>query len=267
MPSGKVVWPGAAIAQQSSAPAASGPIDLLSTPKCLGGGAPHPRRADPCSFGAKQPRVRDLGWFDRAYASRLGRRYATFRAAFASLLERNAQPTIVETGCVREKNDYSAGYSTVLFGELLRHSGGRLFTVDLSAKNIALCRRLTRRYADLIEYNIGDSVEFLRAWDLAHSGVAIDLLYLDSFDYPLADDPAGRAASQLHCRNELDAALPALAANALVLIDDDDLPGGGKPLLAKRRLAELGWTCLLDDYQTLWRAPTVTGPAASSSAD
>ena len=218
-------------------------------------------------FGNRESDPRDLGWFDRAYASRLGRRYATFRAAFASLLERDARPTIVETGCVREKNDYSAGYSTVLLGELLRRTGGRLFTVDLSAKNIALCRRLTRRYAGLIEYSVGDSVEFLRAWVLAHPGAAIDLLYLDSFDYPPADDPAGREASQLHCRNELEAAFPALSANALVLIDDGDLPGGGKPLLAKRRLAELGWTCLLDDYQTLWRAPGVSGSAASSAAD
>jgi len=82
--------------------------------------------------------------------------------------------------------------------------------------------------------------------------VPIDLLYLDSFDYPEGPDDALRDASQQHCRNELEAALPFLAPSAIVLIDDGDLPGGGKPRLAKERLAQLGWTCVLDEYQTLW---------------
>jgi hypothetical protein len=209
----------------------------------------------------------DLVWFDRAYAGRLGKRCATFRAAFAALLEPGANRTIVETGCVREKNDYSAGYSTVVFGEFLRRSGGRLFTVDISAQNIALCRRLTRRYSKIIAYHVGDSVAFLRSWPSARPGFTIDLLYLDSFDYPLDHDVAGREASQRHCLGELEAALPLLAANGLVLIDDSDLPGGGKPLLAKRKLVELGWNCVLDDYQTLWRAPALGARHASSSAD
>jgi hypothetical protein len=42
------------------------------------------------------------------------------------------------------------------------------------------------------------------------------------------------------------------------LIDDGALPGGGKPLLAKQRLRDLGWTCLIDAYQTLW-TPTALG--------
>jgi hypothetical protein len=81
------------------------------------------------------------------------------------------------------------------------------------------------------------------------------LLYLDSWDYPVGADDGSRAASQEHCLGELDAALPSLHARSLVLIDDGDLPGGGKPLLAKRRLADLGWSPLVDAYQTLWSAP------------
>jgi hypothetical protein len=46
--------------------------------------------------------VKDLAWFERAYQARLGKRYRTFRAAFALLLERTGpNRAIVETGCVR----------------------------------------------------------------------------------------------------------------------------------------------------------------------
>ena len=193
-----------------------------------------------------------LSWFAATYEKRLGRRYRTMAGALELLLARSGPGrTLVETGCVRERNDYSAGYSTVVFGDVLARHGGTLHTVDLSAKNMALCRRLSKRYAAHIDYHVGDSVAFLAAWGTQH-GVPIDLLYLDSFDYPEGPDEAARAASQAHCRSELDAALPSLAPAAVVLIDDGDLPGGGKPRLAKERLAALGWTCVLDDYQTLW---------------
>jgi len=227
----------------------------------------HPAEG-PRSSRDKQAVVRDLAWFDRAYQARLGKRYRTFRAAFALLLERTGpNRAIVETGCVREKNDYSAGYSTVLFGEFLERGGGRLFTVDLSPQNMALCRRITRRYQRWISYHVGDSIAFLAAWAMTQPRVEIDLLYLDSFDYELEPNrDAAREASQRHCLGELEAALPSLARHALVLIDDGDLPGGGKPRLAKRRLAELGWTCVLDDYQTLWSAPSASGASIPSSS-
>jgi hypothetical protein len=200
-------------------------------------------------------------WFERSYGARLGMRSVTFREAIELLCERTSgeNRTIVETGCVRERNDYSAGYSTVIFAGLVERFGGHVHTVDLSARNMALCRRVTRRWSQLISYNVGDSAQYLRAWPAATQGQPIDLLYLDSWDYPLAagsDGDGSRAASQVHCLAELEAALPSLHEASLVLIDDGDLPGGGKPLLAKRRLAELGWTRVIDAYQTLWSAPS-----------
>jgi hypothetical protein len=117
-----------------------------------------------------------------------------------------------------------------------------------------LCRRVTRRYAESITYEVADSIAFLKAWGTKGNGRRIDLLYLDSWDYPIEADDDSRAASQEHCLGELDAALPYLHDRSLVLIDDGDLPGGGKPRFAKRRLEELGWECELDAYQTLWSA-------------
>jgi hypothetical protein len=200
-----------------------------------------------------------LAWFREAYAPRLGRRYESFAVAFAMLLARSgADRTIVETGCIREKDDYSAGYSTVLFGELLRRFGGRLYSVDRDERNVALARRLTKRYAKLVAFAVSDSIAYLQAWPAAQAGRTIDLLYLDSFDYPLRPEDGSPEASQRHCLGELEAALPSLHERSIVLIDDGDLPGGGKPRLAKRRLAELGWTCVIDDYQTLW-TPVTSG--------
>lgn len=199
-------------------------------------------------------------WFARTYGSRLGMRSVTFEECIRLLCERSGPDrTIVETGCVRERNDYSAGYSTVIFADLAERYGGHVFTVDLSERNMVLCRRLTRRWSKRISYNVGDSVTYLRAWPIRESGRRIDLLYLDSWDYPVGgSDDGSREASQRHCLAELEAALPALGPASLVLIDDGALPGGGKPLLAKQRLRDLGWTCLIDAYQTLW-TPTALG--------
>jgi hypothetical protein len=38
-------------------------------------------------------------------------------------------------------------------------------------------------------------------------------------------------------------------------MDDNMLPGGGKPRMAKKALSKLGYRCLLDSQQTLWRLP------------
>lgn len=196
-------------------------------------------------------------WFARAYGARLGMRSVTFHEAIRLLCERSGSGrTIVETGCVRERNDYSAGYSTVIFADLTERFGGEVFTVDLSARNMEFCRRVTRRWAKHITYTVGDSAAYLRDWPAREAGRRIDLLYLDSWDYPVGGpDDGAREASQRHCLAEFEAALPALGSASLVLIDDGALPGGGKPLLAKQRMAALGWTCLIDAYQTLWTAP------------
>ena len=193
-----------------------------------------------------------LDWFAKKYEQKLGPRFATFSRALELLLERSgSNRAIVETGCVREKNDFSAGYSSVLFGEFLERYGGHLHSVDISERNVVICRKLMRRYARFATVYQSDSIAFLRDWPRLSGDAPIDLLYLDSLDYPVYNE-FPREESQQHCLGELEAALSSLSTNAIVLIDDSDLPGGGKPLLAKQRLAELGWHNEIDGYQTLW---------------
>jgi len=210
---------------------------------------------------------------------RLGLRLPTMALALDLLAERGGT-NILETGCARQVDNWEGdGMSTLVFGEWASAHGGHLTTVDADPGNLATCRGITGPWADWITYVQDDSVHYLGT----HMG-RVDLLYLDSYDYPLIDllelvggfaDFAGNvqklhalgddwivanhwgiiADAQTHAEREMRAALPLLHARSLVLIDDASLPGGGKARLARKVLADAGWTCRLDAYQTLWEKP------------
>ena len=216
-------------------------------------------------------------WFEQAYRDRCGGRFATLKLALNWFVQTHGQ-TIVETGCVRHVGDFGAGYSTVLFAELLYQRGGFLFSVDCSPTNVELASRLTDQFASARHIITGDSRQFLQSGLVEQPQFKgqVDLLYLDSYDYPIAeleyrytpfqlrqrDDETIAtecadlvSAPQAHCLAELQAAWPYLHSRSIVLMDDNDFPGGGKPRLAKQRLAQAGWICLLDLQQTVWVPP------------
>lgn len=203
-------------------------------------------------------------------------RYPTFKMAL-TLLENHQGRHIVETGTIRQENDWGAGCSTIIFGEYCKEHDARLVTVDNVHRHMEISKKLTADYAFWIEYVEADSLEYLKSLE-PHS---VDLLYLDSFDYPygellnvyggqkdirsaieilneLGDDEIFKRHTeivlpcQLHCARELQAALHALHDDSIVLIDDANIPGGGKPRIARQLLSELGWTELLKNQQTLW---------------
>lgn len=215
------------------------------------------------------------GWFDKKYAGLGHRRHATIKAALNLFMQNNGT-NIVETGCCRLPDDWGAGLSTVMFGDVCKTYCKRLYSVDLSPENMAICRNITKEYNGFIDYHVEDSVSFLNRFD-----GTIDLLYLDSYDYPygeLLDVYGGKvdidkailtlgnmsdeeiilkhndiiAVSQEHCLKELFAALPHMHKKTPILIDDCMLPGGGKGRTAKEWLLSNGYVCLLDLYQTLW---------------
>jgi len=121
-----------------------------------------------------------------------------------------------------------------------------------------------------------DSVEWLKNYS-----DSCNLVYLDSYDFPLVEMldayggktdynkaittimamPPEKALSEFgdkilpcqeHCLNEIKAIESSLADNAIVLIDDNDMPAEGKARLAKAYLHEQGWFCLADGQQTMW---------------
>ena len=205
--------------------------------------------------------------------SLLGKRADTMRFALERLPE---SPTIVETGCVRTADNWQGdGMSTVVFAEWVDAHGGNLYSVDIDRDNVAQADALTS-WSRQVLVVLGDSVPFL-----ANFEQPIDLLYLDSLDYPdgaLRDLYGGRddihramvlldamgedeivarhgtliLPSQEHCARELDAAMPWLDDRSVVVIDDAALPGGGKARLARKILEREGWRCALDAYQTVW---------------
>jgi len=213
------------------------------------------------------------------YRQQLAGRYPTMRRALDLLGERGGK-VIIETGCVRMENDWGAGMSTLIFARWCYEHSGFMFSVDNSIEHLRTARRVIGDWlAQYVTFIHSDSVAFLnRVGDQS-----IDLLYLDSLDYPygeMLDLHGGRvdiqkAASELwamtdeevlamhgdlilpsqaHCRNELLAAMHALKPTSIVLIDDANFPGGGKPRLAKQVLRESGWLELSShgDQQTLW---------------
>lgn len=222
-------------------------------------------------------------WFDKKYRTKLDGRWATMKVALNLALQRgNTQ--IVETGCVRMKDDFGAGYSTVLFCEFVEKHGGHLWSIDNNAHHLKICHELTKQYEKFRTLVHSDSVVALNAAaQLPGLNGKIGLLYLDSYDYPYGDmlnayggqhdiqnameivdnkteeqlleefgsiiDPC-----QQHCLNELHAALPHCDDKTVILIDDCSLPGGGKGRTAKLWLAANGYKCLLDHQQSLWSA-------------
>lgn len=223
---------------------------------------------------------RHLSWFDQCYAKHLdldgysSSRAPTFKAALSLLLYRNGR-TIIETGCQRGEDDWGAGCSTKLLCEFVSREGGRLTSIDIDKRNVEFAS--SNFSSPPISCIVcSDSVEFLNS----HT-TPIDLLYLDSYDYPIVEicdlygpreeyssnltmlDRLGEKEfinrhgdmvlpSQEHCLEEIKASSLCLHSKSIVLIDDSGLPGGGKARLARQWLLDNDWIVLLDAYQTLW---------------
>jgi predicted O-methyltransferase YrrM len=228
---------------------------------------------------------RHVQWFSRRYGERFGSRTPTLVAALEAFA-RTGGRTIVETGCMREAGSISDGCSTAIFAEAAARCGGFLWSVDHDPAAVRLARRLTARFARHRKVVASVSVTFFSrglAREPGFSG-AIDLLYLDSADYPLPEmhesarflfpglclDDVPEAeilstfadlidASQATCAAELEAAWPFLHGGSAVLIDDRDFPGGGKGRRARAWLARHRWTLEVAGYQELWRPPPAAG--------
>jgi len=187
----------------------------------------------------------DKDWFYKKYADKSKERFWTFKIALNLFLQRQGS-IIVETGCLRQKDDWGAGQSTLLFGEFCHRYGKKLYTVDNNAEHLLVAKEVTEPFKENIEYILGDSHLFLENFNKK-----IDLLYLDSLDADPNNQQKTREA-QLHQLVEIQLALPKLSEKAIVLLDDNNLPFGGKTYLSKDFLKEKGFTLLMDYHQSLW---------------
>ncbi len=169
-------------------------------------------------------------------------RHLTFHRLFHEMGQRFADPIIAETGCVRATEDWSAGYSSYLFGAYLTaRETGHLHSIDYTAGNLRFAKAITAPFADRITFHESDSVEWLR-----NNHERIDVLYLDSMD-------VGVAGYEDHGLAEARAAEAKLQPAALILVDDTVWDGGWKGKGAKSIpwLNDQGWQILLAGYQVL----------------
>lgn len=177
-----------------------------------------------------------LARFDAEFAALLNHRAPTFRAVFAQLAERGKPPTIVETGCLRDRGNWTGdGQSTKLFELFVASCGGDVFSVDSSAAAVATARMACAPQANVA---LGDSVAFLAAFR-----ASIDLLYLDS-----ADEPENTLM-------ELAAAMKNLRPGSIVLVDDTFMSGGkltGKGTLVDAFMRRAGVKIIAEGYQRAW---------------
>ena len=177
-----------------------------------------------------------------------GKRQKTFRRAIELLDERGAT-CLIETGVARYglRNSKSDGASTAVFGLWAKTNNASLYSVDISPESIDGAREAVEELGLLEQVKLvtGDSVQFLENF-----ADPVDFLYLDSYDYDKHDQSV-QMASQEHHLKEFKAIEEQLGPDSVVLIDDCDLPGGGKGKTVIEYMTRKGWQVDTSAYQVL----------------
>jgi predicted O-methyltransferase YrrM len=154
---------------------------------------------------------------------------------------------IVETGCARQENNFEGdGMSTTIFDTFIDYHGGEFYSVDINPDNI----RFATATAKKANLTCSDSVNFLyeksKVWVAENR--KIDLLYLDSFDF----DMANPHPSSLHHIFELTAIMPCLKEGTMICVDDnfDTIGKGG---YVKEFMDLIGKERIYTGYQWVWK--------------
>ncbi len=164
--------------------------------------------------------------------------------------ERNLK-IIVETGTARGGHMTFSGDGgfTIIVGYWCSLNQATLYSVDISPQNLKNAESMILDYVDSVKLIEDDSVHFLTNFDKK-----IDFLYLDSLDFE-KDDPI---PSQQHHLEEIKAAYDKLKPTSIVMIDDCDLPHGGKGKFVIDYLLKKGWKVVAQSYQVILIYPNET---------
>ena len=212
-------------------------------------------------------------WFNNI-SSKLREREISFKKIFKYL---DSQPTpiiIVETGCLRKKDNFLDGQSTLLFDKytLSRGENSKIYTVDINPESTKVCKEVVSKN---VEINTDDSIRYLN--NLCNiflkNKTKVSMFYLDSFDvdwrYPYP--------SAAHHLKELAAISRLLHEDTLVVVDDSPATGnltqnenkpdepwkilgspsplptiGGKGFLVHEYASHVGAKLVFSHYQTAW---------------
>lgn len=160
-------------------------------------------------------------WFDDL-SPKLEVRKNSFYKIFKYLDNMPDPIIIVETGCLRIKNNFSDGQSTLLFDKYTqyRKNNSKVYTVDIDPKATKVC---SENVSEHVSIHTGDSVKYLNELtkDLIKNKSDVSLFYLDSFD---CDWKAPEQSAQHHLK-ELVSIKKILKKDTLVVVDDSPIIG------------------------------------------
>lgn len=174
-------------------------------------------------------------WFD-TISSKLEVRQNSFYQIFKYLDKMPDPIIIVETGCLRIKNNYSDGQSTLLFDNYtqFRGKGSKIYTVDIDAKATKVC---AENVSKNVSITTGDSVEYLNnlSKEFIENNTNVSLFYLDSFD---CDWKSPEQSAQHHLK-ELVSIKKIIKKETLVVVDDSPIIGYLQQSKVKKDTLEL----------------------------
>ena len=155
-------------------------------------------------------------WFENI-APKLDQREISFRKIFKYL---DSQPTpiiIVETGCLRVKDNFLDGQSTLLFDKytLSRGEQSKVYTVDINPNSTKVCKQVV---SNNVEITTDDSVRYLNnlTSNFLENKTKVSMFYLDSFDV----DWRYTYQSAAHHLKELTSIMRLLNNDTLIVVDD-----------------------------------------------
>ena len=216
-------------------------------------------------------------WFNNI-APKLGHREVSFRKIFKYLDAMSTPIIIVETGALRDPNNFMDGQSTLLFDKytLSRGEKSKVYTVDIDPKCTKICRETVSKNVEIVT---DDSVRYLSnlSSKFFKNKIKVTMFYLDSFDldwrYPYP--------SAAHHLKEIAAISRILHEDTLVVVDDSpasanitqvdktnenkekedwkilSLPSppptiGGKGFLVHEYASRVGAKLIFSHYQAAW---------------
>jgi len=212
-------------------------------------------------------------WFN-GISKKLGIREISFKKIFKYLDSQPSPIIIVETGCLRKKDNFLDGQSTLLFDKYTssRGEGSMIYTVDINPESTKICRETVSKN---VEITTSDSIGYLNniSNTFLKNKTKVSMFYLDSFDvdwrYPYP--------SAAHHLKELVAINKILSENTLVVVDDSPAVGnltqnenepsqpwkilsspsplptiGGKGFLVHEYASHVGAKLVFSHYQAAW---------------
>ena len=156
--------------------------------------------------------------FFESIKNKLGIRKTSFTKIFQYLDNIEGPINIVETGCLRIKDNFKGdGQSTLLFDKYTQYREEKVKSIysDINPKATEFCKSIV---SNNVEIHTGDSVKYLTELmpKLKKQDQKISLFYLDSFDV----DWQSSDRSAAHHLKEITAIIDYISEETLIVIDD-----------------------------------------------